>query len=379
MSFFSKLISPLSSRCRTVLLAGVVCLVSACDNTEFIEASKGVFQAPASKTSLSVTFLGTSSFLFQTPQEQVLIDGYVSRVRHNLVKRIAPDLAEIHKWIERLQLCKAHAAKDKRDQPDICADTSHPKLSLILTLHGHYDHGMDAPYIGGWSAAPMLRDLSLDRQWDATKAYISDVRPSMTWQSGPRLDVADYVGTPPRRLPVSSMDIRLFETAHNENIISRRIKHVTPADFEFPSRIWDMGEGTAVSALIKTDGKKILIVGSSGNVGTVFKDNAVKADVVFLSIGGLGAGFAKPEMWTDYWNKTVRQVGAKRVFMIHWDEHQDRLPDAGGHLVPTFYEPHEKVFTHLQHLAQSQGVSLRFPPVGRPFDPFHKMVSGPHR
>lgn len=357
--------------CWVLLLGALLLSAAACSNAEFRRAAKQTFPAGATDSGFTVTFLGTSSFLLETAQEQVLIDGYVSRPWHYLFRWIEPNPEQIHRWIDLLGICKSPDAGNTEGQPEACSSPGKPGLALVLTMHGHYDHAMDASYFAAWAGAPIVRDSSLDVQWEATRKLLSDNGADFQRQPDRRVDLKAYLGNPPKPLPVSTIGLKLYETRHNENPISRRIKPETPATFEFPASIWDMGEGTSVSVLAEApNGKKILFAGSAGDPGAVFSSNGVKADVVFLSIGGLGS--QDREERAAYWANTVKAAGAKRVFLIHWDNHQKKLPEPGEPLVPTFFEPNSKVLAHLRELASGPegNVEILFPPAGERFDPF---------
>ena len=109
----------------------------------------------------------------------------------------------------------------------------------------------------------------------------------------------------------------------------------------------------------------LLIVGSAGFVPGALRGK--QADVVYLGVGQLGP---QPETYLrDYWDETVRTVGARRVVLIHWDDffrplHRPlrALPYAADDLGATMRV--------LSRLAETDGVPLHLPKLWQRADPW---------
>jgi L-ascorbate metabolism protein UlaG (beta-lactamase superfamily) len=125
--------------------------------------------------------------------------------------------------------------------------------------------------------------------------------------------------------------------------------------------------GEAWSTLIRhrpTD-RRLLIVGSAGYVPGALAGH--RADVVYLGIGQLGL---QPERYlVEYWSEVVREVGARRVVLIHWDDffrplHEPlrALPYAGDDL--------DVSLRLLSRLAREDGVRLHLPTLWQRADPW---------
>lgn len=92
-----------------------------------------------------------------------------------------------------------------------------------------------------------------------------------------------------------------------------------------------------------------------------------RAEVAYLGVGQLGV---QPQRYIEqYWDETVRAVGARRVVLIHWDdffrpltEPLRALPYAGDDLDVTM-----RVLTTL---AGRDGVSLHLPSLWQRTDPW---------
>jgi L-ascorbate metabolism protein UlaG (beta-lactamase superfamily) len=76
------------------------------------------------------------------------------------------------------------------------------------------------------------------------------------------------------------------------------------------------GESWSTMIRHQPTGRSMLVVGSAGFVPGALRGH--RADVVYLGVGQLGL---QPQRYlVDYWNETVRTVGARRVVLIHWDD-----------------------------------------------------------
>ena len=92
-----------------------------------------------------------------------------------------------------------------------------------------------------------------------------------------------------------------------------------------------------------------------------------RAEVAYLGVGQLGV---QPERYIrQYWNETVRAVGARRVVLIHWDdffrpltEPLRALPYAGDDLDVTM-----RVLTAL---AERDSVTVHLPSLWQRADPW---------
>ena len=112
-------------------------------------------------------------------------------------------------------------------------------------------------------------------------------------------------------------------------------------------------------------GRSLLAVGSAGFVPGALAGQ--HADVVYLGVGQLGL---QPEQYLrDYWDQTVRTVGARRVVLTHWDDFfrsLDRplrpLPYAGDDL--------DVSMRVLSNLAAEDQLPLHLPTLWQRADPW---------
>ncbi|WP_024442384.1 MBL fold metallo-hydrolase [Mycobacterium sp. UM_WGJ] len=278
---------------------------------------------------LSVTWLGVTSMLIDDGSSALMTDGYFSRPR---LARVA--LGKVSPSAARIDACLARAGVQK--------------LAAVIPLHSHIDHALDsavvaertgATLVGGESTANVGRGQGL---------------------SADRLIVA----TPGAPLALGAYDVTLLESRHCP---PDRFPGVISAAVVPPVRASAYKCGEAWSALVahRPSGRNLLILGSAGFIPGALAGRS--AEVVYLGIGQLGV---QPRQYlVDYWNETVRTVGASTVVLTHWDDFflplskpLRALPYAGDDLNVTMRV--------LSELAESDGVGLHLPTVWRREDPW---------
>ncbi|WP_046316160.1 MBL fold metallo-hydrolase [Mycobacterium sp. UM_Kg1] len=285
---------------------------------------------PASPaTPLSVTWLGVTSLLIDDGSSALMTDGFFSRpsMARAALGKVAPSAA-------RIDGCLARAGARE--------------LAAVIPLHSHIDHAMDsavvaertgAVLVGGQSTANVGRGQGLSED---------------------RLIVA----VPGAPLTLGAYDVTLVESRHCP---PDRFPGVITAAVVPPVRVsaYRCGEAWSVVVAHRPSGRSLLIMGSAGFVpGSLAGRNA---DVVYLGIGQLGV--QRRQYLVDYWNETVRAVGASTVVLTHWDDFfrplskpLRALPYAGDDLDVTMRV--------LSELAEADGVGLHLPTVWRREDPW---------
>jgi len=87
---------------------------------------------------------------------------------------------------------------------------------------------------------------------------------------------------------------------------------------------------------------------------------------VFLGVGS--AGKQTPEYLSQWWDESVRRVGAQRVVAIHWDDFGEPL-DKPLVAFPYLIDDLDVTMKHLTAFAARDGVEIRLPPLLTPFAP----------
>ncbi|BDB45325.1 MULTISPECIES: MBL fold metallo-hydrolase [Mycobacterium] len=278
---------------------------------------------------LSATWLGVATLLLDDGSSALMTDGYFSRpaLTRVVAGKVAPSAARVDGCLARANISR---------------------LVAVIAVHTHIDHVMDsalvaertgAQLVGGESAANVGRGHGLPED---------------------RLVVA-VSGEP---ITLSAFDVTLIESHHCP---PDRFPGVIAAPVVPPVRASAYRCGEAWSTLIRhrPSGRGVLIQGSAGYVPGALQGR--QADVVYLSVGQLGV---QPRSYVvEYWNQTVRAVGARRVVLIHWDDFfrplskpLRALPYAGDDL--------DVSIRVLDELAARDGVGVHLPTLWQRADPW---------
>lgn len=291
----------------------------------------GKFNVPAAgqDSPIWVTWMGVATVLVDDGTSALMTDGYFSRpgLASVAAGKVAPSEARVDGCLARAKVSR---------------------LAAVIPVHTHIDHALDsalvadrtgAQLVGGESAANLGRGYGLPAE---------------------RIVVAAS-GVP---MPLGAYDVTLIESHHCP---PDRFPGAISAPLRPPVKASAYRCGEAWSALIqhRPSGRRLLIQGSAGYVAGALE--GMNADVVYLSVGQLGL---QPRSYiTEYWDQTVRAVGARRVIGIHWDdffrpltEPLRALPFAGDDLNVSM--------RLLDELAARDGVVLQLPTVFRREDPW---------
>lgn len=297
------------------------------------------FDVPEAGGDVGVTFVGVSTLLFRDSDTAVLFDGFFSRpsLLRVAVARLRPDETAIASAMARLGLALG-GGRGRR-------------LDAIVPVHTHYDHVLDsavvaqgtgARLIGGESAANVGRGAGLPGE---------SIRIAST---GDSIGVGDFTLT-------------LVASAHCP---PDRYPGEITAPLVTPARVTAYRCGEAWSVLVDhASGRKALVQGSAGYVRGGLAGRS--ADVAYLGIGQLGIN---PEDYIrEYWQETVRTVGARRVVLTHWDDFFQplsrplrALPYAGDDL--------DKTLQIFSRLAQEDAVTVHLPRIWRHEDPWRGLA-----
>lgn len=278
---------------------------------------------------LSVTWLGVSTLLVDDGTSAVMTDGFFSRpgLLDVGLRRLTPSASRIDYALNRAKV---------------------NRLAAVLPVHTHYDHVMDsavvalrtdARVVGGESAANVARGQGLPED---------------------RIVLA----SPGEELMLGPFGVTLIESHHcpPDRFPGAITEPVVP-----PVKASAYRCGEAWSTLIHhaPSDRRLLIQGSAGFVPGALAGR--RAEVSYLGIGQLGV---QPEDYIEqYWEQTVRAVGARRVLPIHWDdffrpltEPLRALPYAGDDL--------DVSMRILSRLAERDGVALHLPKLWQRADPW---------
>ncbi len=246
---------------------------------------------------VTVTFLGVSTVLLSDGETNLMTDGFFSRPPGILRMGVAGAKVESDKG-------RIAAALDAAGVFDLAA---------VITVHSHYDHAMDSPFVAELTDAILVGSEStanVGRGWGLDEERILVPQPEQPIQFG--------------EFTVTLIDSRHYPLPFGESLLDKPIDEPLIQ----PASIFEYLEGKSFSVLVEHPLGSILIQGSAGFVPGALENR--EADVVLLGIGGLGR--AGVDYRNDYYREIVEAVGASRVAPIHWDDFTRPL---SRELVPT--------------------------------------------
>jgi L-ascorbate metabolism protein UlaG (beta-lactamase superfamily) len=271
--------------------------------------------------SMTVTFIGVATLLFDDGETAIMTDGFFSRPPQNQLRSIKPDREVISRALKRVGVTS---------------------LAAVIPVHSHFDHAMDSPIVAMETGALLVGSSStanIGKGYGMPEARIREVSPGDTATFG--------------RFKVTFIKSAHLPTGYATGPIS--------APLAPPAAANSFNEGDCYSLLVEHEGHSLLIQGSAGFVPGALQGR--KAEVVYLGIGGLGT--KDPAYQQAYWNEIVKAVGARRVVPIHWDNFFRPLDDG---LVPNsdFYGQMSTLNTR----GKAEGIDIRLSPMWVPADPF---------
>lgn len=233
--------------------------------------------APPAAGALTATWFGTTSVLLRAGDDALMIDPFFTRPEGlwPLVRNatIAPDEAEISRWLQSAGVERLHA---------------------VLVSHSHYDHAMDAGVVARRTAAVLVGSPStanIGRGAGLDEAHISVPNGSEPLQLGP-------------------FRVRFVESRHAGATGGAPTGDIAQPLIP-PARYLDYRQGGTYSILVEHPSGAVLHHGSAGYVAGALR--GLHADTVFL-------GAALVEAPGPYLAEVVDAVGAHRVVLVHWDD-----------------------------------------------------------
>ncbi len=279
-----------------VLLAGAVALVAVLlvlheDLSPFDKYFVG--SEPAGENTLSVRYMGNTNLLVTDGTTSLMVDGWFTRpsTLSLLIGKIEPDMDAISNGLARGEV---------------------GSLDAVIPVHSHFDHAMDAPEVARRTGALLVGSEStanIGRGWGLLEDQIRTV------VSGEPLQFGAFT--------VTLIKSRHFEFPNPAMRAAALDDPVIAEPLVPPVAAMDYKMGGAYSIHIEHPLGSILVQGSAGYVTGAL--DGLRADVVFLGVGGLAAQTEAYQR--EYWEQIVRVVHPTRVFPVHWDSLTDPLAD----------------------------------------------------
>lgn len=239
----------------------------------------------ATPDSVTVTWLGVSTLLFDDGETQILIDGFFSR----------PTIADI---------LLGRAVNNDAPRINYAMNEFRMRnLAAIIPVHSHFDHAMDVGAIANRSSASILGSEStaqVARGAGVPEDQISTIDGEQSFEFG------DFRVTlrPSKHAPVGWRG-------------GVPIDGTIDAPLQMPQPITAWRMGGAFTIIISHPQGTAVVQGSAAYDKYELQD--VAADVVFLGIAqldSLGRDYAEL-----YWQHTVTATGGHSVYPVHFDDY----------------------------------------------------------
>lgn len=348
----------------------LVIFLTAC-STKLEQLSKtNILPANKFESGVQLVNFGSSSFLIEAGNTQIMIDGFVTRHQHRYFGKIRPNHKRILDVIEQHNICPMHSAKDKLLRTSSCWGNSRKQLLAVIPTHAHYDHALDSSYFAAWAETKLYKDRSIMQAFNASKADGANLK-ELRWDKvkmPPLFDDEDDKGETSKIHLLGDFKATFIKSEHTGNIITNLIKGKNEEEYSYPAHLWTMKEGTSISVLIKYKNRSFLIVPSAGPLEQQYVNNELDAEVVLLGIGGLG--LKSKEYRAKYWDNIIKATGARRIIPIHWDNDQVRLPLGQANFDVAAPRNFDATLRQLKELAARDNVQIIFSPAEKSFDPF---------
>ena len=234
---------------------------------------------------VTVTWFGVTTLLFDDGDTQILIDGFVSRptLVDILFRRpVDNDIASINRFLN---------------------DYGVNRLAVIVPVHSHFDHAMDAGAIANRTNALVLGSSStaqIARGAGVPEDQILVAEPRTEYEFG-------------------RFTVQLIRSTHAPVGWNGSIP--LPGDIDaplvMPAPVTAFRAGTSYSVLVSHPAGKALVQGSGGLLPGALDDRRV--DTVFLGVGmleSLGRDYIG-----RYWQATITSTGARTVVPVHFDDY----------------------------------------------------------
>ena len=241
---------------------------------------------------MKVTFLGTTTLLFDDGETQIMIDGFFSR----------PSLLKAAGKMET----------DTKIVDAVLKKAKVERLKALFVAHSHYDHAFDAATVVQKTQAKLLGSASTLN----------------IGRGGELKDEQMELYDPGKELTVGKFTVTVFKGKHSAPVkgINDDLGQTIDKPLKQPATFKDYKEGGSFDFLIQRGDRAILVMPSCNYVeGALDK---VRADVLFLGTGSLGK--QTREFQDAYYDNTVKKVKPQLVIPIHWDNFFQPLSD---HLV----------------------------------------------
>lgn len=234
--------------------------------------------------SVTSTWLGVTTLLFDDSETQILIDGFFSRPSLAdllLDRQVDNDMAMINFALDEYRM---------------------RRLAAVIPVHSHFDHAMDIGAIANRTSASVLGSAST-------------------------VEIARGAGVPEDQV-ILAVENRPYQFG-NFTVTLLRSRHAPigwrgtvplPGSIDKPltppQPVSAWREGRSYTVIVAHPAGTTIVQGSAGFATESLGD--ISADVVMLGVAGLES--LGKEYAEQYWQQLVTSTGARSVFPIHFDD-----------------------------------------------------------
>ncbi|MEY9973980.1 L-ascorbate metabolism protein UlaG (beta-lactamase superfamily) [Lysinibacillus sp. RC46] len=268
---------------------------------------------------IKVTFLGTSSLLFDDGNTQLLIDGFISRpplLKILPFSTVKTDADAVNKALEKIGI-------------------DNNKLQGLFIAHTHYDHALDLAYIA---------------KQTGTHVYGSESAINIGLGNGINMKQMSVYEVN-KAMQFGDFSVTVLRSKHSPTFDEgEKIKE----PLKQPAKALDYHEDSSYDFVITHHNKTFFVKPSANYIDGALDD--IRADVLFLGIGVLGA--QDQDFQNMYYEQTVRKVQPKLIIPIHWDNFNKPLTDTLEAL-PKFADNTKKGFDFIIQRTKADKIDLQ--------------------
>jgi L-ascorbate metabolism protein UlaG (beta-lactamase superfamily) len=251
--------------------------------------------SPLDRATVQLTYLGTAGWEIADGQTTILIDPYLSRLRHTTPNDdVMP--GDTRPLFTATDVVQSDAA---------VIDAHIQRADCILVTHTHGDHALDVPYIARKTGAMVI---GTESTLNVARAYGITNDKLLLGRGGDDLEFGTW-------------SVRVIPSLHG---ILRRAPFlrrdpnalppstVVPADVKAPLRWNQFVEGGTLAYLIRIGGRQVLAFGSMNYIER--EVDGLRPDVALI-----GAMPERREIH-EYTSRLLRAIGYPRMVLpTHWD------------------------------------------------------------
>ena len=270
--------------CCAVLLIACALSPSAHVNDYQQHALAPSRQAPQ-RGSIVVSWLGTTTLLFDDGVTQLMIDGFITRPswRHLLFRPIETDPSVIERKLPQ---------------------SRRVRLNALFVSHSHYDHVLDAPYLVRRSPGAKLYGSSSTQMVGLGSGLGEDQL--QTFAAGAEYCIGDF-------------RVKVLTSKHSPaRWFNDDLGQTIESNLEQPAYYREFAEGGTFDFLI-THGSRRIFVKASANFADKkeLSPDESEVDVLFLATATLGR--QSKEFQDQLYDEVIGKLNPELVIPIHWD------------------------------------------------------------